>query len=425
MERRKFINRSLIGASAAVITGVSSRANEPSQNFNVEDSKELQSMTSDIEPISIEEIKERVKKAQGLMIEKGIDALLLDAGTSLKYFTGLSWWPSERPLVAVLPSAGEISYICPGFEEERLLEILKVGKKVFAWQEDESPFEQIALALKESNISNGRIGIEERTRFFIYNGIKKIAPHFEYVSGDPITLPCRIIKTPTEIALMQRATNITIKAIQIGFESLKEGSSPSIFSAVVAKAHREMGASHQFAMANFAEASAFPHGSSKPQKLKKGDVVLVDCGCTVQGYNSDISRTIVFGAEPTSRQQEIWNLEKRAQAAGYEAAQVGAPLHNVDAAARKVLTDAGFGPGYNLPGLPHRTGHGIGMDGHEWGNAVRNNQRIIEPGMCFSIEPNISIVGEFGVRLEDCVYITDEGPKWFSEPSPSIKQPFI
>ena len=425
MERRKFINKSLIGASAAVITGVSSCANEPTQNFKVEDSKVLQSMTNDIEPISIEEIKARIKKAQGLMVEKGIAALLLDAGTSLKYFTGLSWWPSERPLVAVIPSVGEISYICPGFEEERLLEILKVGKKVYAWQEDESPFEQIALALKESNISNGRIGIEERLRFFIYNGIKKAAPHLEYVSGDPITIPCRIIKTPTEIALMQRATNITIKAIKIGFESLMEGASPSVFSAAVAEAHMKMGANHQFAMANFAEASAFPHGSSKPQKLKKGDVILVDCGCTVQGYNSDISKTIVFGEEPTTRQQEIWDLEKRAQAAGFKAAQVGAPLHNVDAAARKVLTDAGFGPGYNLPGLPHRTGHGIGMDGHEWGNAVRNNQRIIAPGMCFSIEPNISIVGEFGVRLEDCVHITDEGPIWFSEPSPSIKQPFV
>ena len=210
MKRRKFINRSLIGASAAVITSVGSCANEPAKNSKVEDSKKMQSMTNDIEPISIEEIKGRVKKAQGLMVEKGIAALLLDAGTSLKYFTGLSWWPSERPLVAVIPSTGEISYICPGFEEERLHEILKVGEKVYAWQEDENPFEQLAMALKDFNISNGRIGIEERLRFFIYNGIKKVAPHFEYVSGDPITIPCRIIKTPTEIALMQRATNITI-----------------------------------------------------------------------------------------------------------------------------------------------------------------------------------------------------------------------
>ncbi|WP_332912028.1 M24 family metallopeptidase [Algoriphagus boritolerans] len=171
-------------------------------------------------------------------------------------------------------------------------------------------------------------------------------------------------------------------------------------------------------MANFAEASAFPHGTSRPQVLKNGDVVLVDCGCTVEGYNSDISRTIVFGAEPTARQLEIWNLEKEAQAAGYRAAKIGATLGDVDAAARKVITDAGFGPDYKLPGLPHRTGHGIGMDGHEWGNAVRGNTQILEPGMCFSIEPNISIVGEFGIRHEDCVYMTESGRFGFLSPVP-------
>ncbi|MFT7249376.1 MAG: Xaa-Pro dipeptidase [Arcticibacterium sp.] len=233
------------------------------------------------------------------------------------------------------------------------------------------------------------------------------------------------MKSETEIALMQRATDITTKAIQIGFESLKEGCDPSAFSSAVAVAHQKMGAIHAFASVNFAKASAFPHGSGRPQVLKKGDVVLVDCGCTVEGYNADMSRTIVFGAEPTSRQQEIWDLEKEAQAAGYAAAKIGNRLHEVDAAARKFITDAGFGPDYQLPGLPHRTGHGIGLDGHEWGNAVRGNNTIIEPGMCFSIEPNISIVGEFGIRLEDCVYITEDGPKWFSKPSPSIEQPFV
>jgi Xaa-Pro dipeptidase len=239
-----------------------------------------------------------------------------------------------------------------------------------------------------------------------------------------VVIPCRIIKSSAEIALMQRATELTMEAITIGLTFLKEGGSPSDFSSAVAQAHQKMGGRHAFALANFGEASAFPHGSSKPQILKKGDVVLVDCGCTVQGYNSDISRTVVFGAEPTARQLEIWNLEKEAQAAGYKAAKIGATLGEVDAAARKVITDAGFGPDYKLPGLPHRTGHGIGMDGHEWGNAVRGNTQILEPGMCFSIEPNISIVGEFGVRHEDCVYMTESGPIWFSKPSPSISQPF-
>jgi Xaa-Pro dipeptidase len=256
------------------------------------------------------------------------------------------------------------------------------------------------------------------------DGLKKVAPELDFISADPITIPCRIIKSPAEIALMQRATDITIEAIKIGLTFLKEGGSPSDFSSAVSQAHQKMGAQHAFALANFGEASAFPHGSIQPQKLKKGDVVLVDCGCKVGGYNSDISRTIVFGAEPTLRQKEIWDLEKEAQAAGFDAAKIGAPLGNVDAAARKIITDAGFGPDYLLPGLPHRTGHGIGMDGHEWGNAVKGNQMIIEPGMCFSIEPNISIVGEFGIRHEDCVYMTESGPIWFSKPSPSIAQPF-
>jgi Xaa-Pro dipeptidase len=421
MKRRNFINTASIGAGAVIISGV--KASSPSLENKMAHAENQLTMTSSITPISLYEIKSRIDKAQHLMQAQEIGALLLDAGTSLKYFTGLSWWPSERPLVAIIPATGEISYICPGFEEARLREITVVGDKIYPWQEDESPFALLALALKEAGVISGRVAIEERLRFFIYNGVKKAAPDIEYVSGDSITIPCRIIKSPAEIALMQEASNITLKAIQTGLNALKEGSTPSDFSEVVTRAHINLGGQHEFAMANFAEASAFPHGSVKPQILKKGDIVLVDCGCTVEGYNSDISRTIVFGARPTERQKEIWDLEKKAQAAGFAAAKLGAPLENVDAAARKVLTDAGFGPGYNLPGLPHRTGHGIGMDGHEWGNAVKGNKQLIEPGMCFSIEPNISIVGEFGVRLEDCAYMTPEGPKWFSQPSPSIDQP--
>jgi Xaa-Pro dipeptidase len=223
---------------------------------------------------------------------------------------------------------------------------------------------------------------------------------------------------------MQKANDITVAAMKIGISKLEEGMSPNDVSTIVSNAHQQFGASPDFALANFAEASAFPHGSIKPQKLKKGDMVLMDCGGSVEGYCSDISRTIVFGAEPTARQNEIWNLEQKAQAAGFAAAQLGHACEDVDAAARKVITDAGFGPGYKLPGLPHRTGHGIGMDGHEWGNMVKGNRQPLKAGMCFSIEPNISIVGEFGVRLEDCVYMTDEGPKWFSQPSVSISQPF-
>lgn len=424
MKRRDFMNAAALGAGASILTGVAACGSGESTPLISSPLDQLSSKTTDVQYITIDERKSRVAKAQDLMNQIGMKAMLLDGGTSLDYFTGIKWGGSERPMVTIIPASGEVSYICPGFEEDRLNELIKIGDKVYPWQEDESPYYQIKQALTDSGVKNGSLGIEERVRFFIVDGLKKVAPELELTSADPITISCRIIKSKTEIALMQRATDITIEALKIGLTFLKEGGSPSDFSSAVAQAHQKMGAQHAFALANFGEASAFPHGSIQPQKLKKGDIVLVDCGCDVGGYNSDISRTIVFGAEPTVRQQEIWDLEKEAQAAGFAAAKLGAPLGNVDAAARKVITDAGFGPGYLLPGLPHRTGHGIGMDGHEWGNAVKGNQMIIEPGMCFSIEPNISIVGEFGIRHEDCVYMTESGPNWFSKPSPSIAQPF-
>ncbi|MEN2282896.1 Xaa-Pro peptidase family protein [Algoriphagus sp. SE2] len=424
MKRRKFMNVTLMGAGASIIgsTAACDSTQNPQQSLLPVD--QFSSRTADVQYITVDERKSRVAKAQELMNQIGMKAILLDAGTSLDYYTGIRWGGSERPMIAIIPANGEVSYVCPGFEEDRLNELIKIGDRVYPWQEDESPYLVIKKALEDSGVNSGNIGIEERVRFFIVDGLRKVAPNLELTSADPITIPCRIIKSPAEIALMQRATEITIEAIKFGLTFLKEGGSPSDFSSAVAQAHQKMGARHAFALANFGEASAFPHGSIKPQILRKGDIVLVDCGCEVGGYNSDISRTIVFGAEPTVRQIEIWNLEKEAQAAGFEAAKIGAPLGDVDAAARKVITDAGFGPGYNLPGLPHRTGHGIGMDGHEWGNAVKGNKRIIEPGMCFSIEPNISIVGEFGIRHEDCVFMTESGPKWFSKPSPSITQPF-
>jgi Xaa-Pro dipeptidase len=221
---------------------------------------------------------------------------------------------------------------------------------------------------------------------------------------------------------MQKATDITLAAYKVGISLLEEGMSPGDFAAITAQAHEKLGAQGGISV-NFGEASAYPHGSIEPQKLKKGDIVLMDGGCEVEGYASDISRTIVFGMEPTKRQREIWDLEKKAQAAGFAAAQLGSPCENVDFAARKVIVDGGFGPDYKIPGLPHRTGHGIGMDGHEWGNMVKGNKLPLQAGMCFSIEPNISIYGEFGVRLEDCAYMTADGAKWFSQPSISISEP--
>jgi len=425
LKRRAFLNLTTLTAGTGMITGFSSFAALVKAKSAKSILDQLTPMTADVVPITTAEREARIAKAQQLMATNNIRALVLDCGTSLDYFTGVKWWPSERTMVAIIPSKGEVSYVCPGFEENRLRELITIGKKVYPWQEDESPYKQVAAAFKDLNIQSGNIGMEERLRFFILDGIRKEASHLNYVSGDPITIPCRLIKSPAELALMQKATDITTQAMKAGLAILREGMLPGEFSFVVDEAHRKLGGSPDFSLNNYAEASAFPHGSVKPQKLKKGDIVLIDCGCTVEGYSSDMSRTVVFGADPTPRQLEIWNLEKKAQSAGFAAAQLGRPCEDVDAAARKVITDAGFGPGYKLPGLPHRTGHGIGMDGHEWGNMVKGNKLPLQPGMCFSIEPNISIIGEFGVRLEDCVYMTEQGPKWFSQPSPSIAQPFV
>jgi Xaa-Pro dipeptidase len=382
------------------------------------------SITGDIKPITVEERKARIAKAQQLLLQANLKAVVLESGSSLEYFTGISWWPSERTMVAIIPAVGQIAYVCPAFEEARLRELITIGNKVFVWQEDESPYRLISIVFRELGIGSGAVGIEEQTRFFISDGIKKSAPFLEYVSGDPVTIPCRMIKSSAELALMQKASDITIAAMKIGFNNLKEGVSSDQISKLINKAQEDMGATPDFALVLFGQASSLPHGTKNPRPLKKGDVVLMDCGCKVEGYCSDITRTIVFGSNPTPRQLEIWNLEHKAQAAGFAAARIGSACEVVDQAAREVITSAGFGPGYKLPGEPHRTGHGIGLDGHEWGNMVQGNLQPIQAGMCFSIEPTISIPGEFGVRLEDCVYMTQAGPKWFSQPAISISQPF-
>lgn len=416
IKRRDFIRFS---AGSSLLYSLSSFTNRKTDPL-----KALQPMTGDIVPISNAERLSRIEKAKKLMAENKIEALILDSGTSLKYFTGISWWPSERTMVAIIPARGEVVYVSPAFEADRLRQLITIGKDVQTWEEHESPYKQIAAALKGLGITGGNIGIEERLRFFIYDGVRKEAPQLNFISGDPVTIPCRLIKSPAEIALLQKANDITIAAYKVGVSMLREGMSPADFSAITAEAHSKLGASGGIGV-NFGKASAYPHGSIEPQHLKKGDIVLMDGGCQVQGYESDISRTVVFGAPPTQRQLDIWTLQKKSQAAGFAAAKIGDPCENVDIAARKVLTDAGFGPGYKVPGCPHRTGHGIGMDGHEWGNMVLGNKLPLQAGMCFSVEPTIAIYGEFGVRIEDCAYMTPEGAKWFSVPSPAIDKPFF
>ncbi|MEO8682276.1 MAG: Xaa-Pro peptidase family protein, partial [Vicinamibacterales bacterium] len=352
-----------------------------------------------------------------------IDAIYLEGGSSMFYFTGVRWGLSERPFVAVIPAKGEIGWVCPGFEEERARELVKDAKDVRVWQEDESPYHQIAAILKDRGVGSGRVGVEERLRYFIYSGVKKEAPAMSFVDADVITAGCRMIKSSAEIALMQKAMDITLASYKAAFETFKEGMTQNELRDHIAAAHTALGGPGGGASVSFGKFTAFPHGSIEPQQLKEGDVIQVDGGCAIQGYQSDITRTTVFG-KPTKRQIEVWNLEKQAQAAAFATANLGVPCEAVDAAARKVITDAGFGPGYKVPGLPHRTGHGIGLDGHEWTNFVRGNKTPLAAGMCFSDEPMIAIYGEFGIRLEDCIHMTDAGPKWFTQPSPSIDKPF-
>jgi Xaa-Pro dipeptidase len=382
----------------------------------------LKPMTAGVVPISDDERRARIAKAQKLMAEQKIDAIFIEGTSSCFYFVNMRWGQSERTFGVVIPAKGEVAYVCPKFEEDRAKELIKFGTEVRTWEEDESPYKLIVQIVKDRGVTHRRIGMEERVRFFIADGVRKESAGMEVVDATPVTAGCRIYKSPAEIALMQRAMDVTIEAYRAALSTLREGMTQGELSDNISSAFRALGFNGG-ASAQFGKWTALPHGSATPQKLKTGDVVMIDGGTTCEGYQSDITRTVVFG-KPTQRQIDVWNLEKKAQTAAFEAMKLGAPCESVDAAARKVIVDAGFGPEYKTPGLPHRTGHGIGLDGHEWTNFTRGNKTPLAAGMCFSDEPMIAIPGEFGIRLEDCVYFTDAGPKFFTRQSIAIDQPF-
>ncbi|HEY3025526.1 MAG TPA: M24 family metallopeptidase [Pyrinomonadaceae bacterium] len=425
-DRRDFLRLSA-GLAGAVAFGGTAHAETTAVEFfqqreTPDPIRKLRSMTTGVAPISLAERKARIEKARRLMHEHRLDAIYLEPGSSMFYYTGMRWSTSERMFALVIPARGEIAWVCPKFEEERARELIKIGADIRTWEEDESPYKRVGEIFRDRGIRTGRIGMEERVRFFLFDGIRKEAPNLQFVSATPVTAGCRMFKSPAEIALMQRANDITIVAYKATHDSMRADMTQDEFADNCAAAFRALGVTGGI-FVSFGKYTAFPHGSSTPQKLQEGDVVLMDGGCSVDGYQSDITRTFVFG-KPTQRQRDIWNLERKAQDAGFAAARVGLPCEVVDAAARKVITDAGFGPDYKVPGLPHRTGHGIGLDGHEWTNFVRGNKTPIQPGMCFSDEPTIVIYGEFGIRLEDCLYINENGPKFFTAQSPSIDRPF-
>ena len=374
-------------------------------------------------PIGKPERLARLSKARALMQQHGIGAIIVEAGASLDYFTGVQWWRSERLTAAVIPATGDPIIVTPFFEKPSVEESLGIPAEIRVWQEDESPHRLVAVFLANLGLARTQIGIEETVRFFAVDGLRAELPNARIVSANPVVRGCRMIKTPAEIALMQSAADVMIAAYRNVGPRIRAGMTPTDISAMIDSAISSLGGKPEFALVLMGEASAYPHGTGKPQQVTKGALVLMDCGCSVHGYQSDISRSLVWGAEPSADQRKVWTQMRRGQDIAFAAAQIGVPAGQVDDAVRRTYESWGYGPRYKLPGTSHRTGHGIGMEVHEPINLVHGETTPLAPGMCFSNEPGIYLPGRFGVRLEDCFHMTAAGPKWFSVPPPSIDRP--
>jgi Xaa-Pro dipeptidase len=381
----------------------------------------LENMVSGVKPLGPEDYEARLEKARRLMAEFKIDALFLTGGADLVYFTSVSWWTSERPFGALVNRQGRTVWVCPAFEKERAKELIPAGQEVRVWEEHESPYKLIGGAMDDLGVRAGRLGISPSTNAFIVFGIKQDVPGLELVPGAIITEACRGTKTAKEIAYMDLANKITKLAYREGFNKLREGMSQRDLSGLISAAHQKMGVSGSGGP-QFGLGTAFPHGSRVPRPLRDGDVIVVDGGCGVEGFRSDVTRTIVFG-ESSDKQRKIWDIVKKAQTAALKAARPGAGCEDVDAAARNVVEDAGYGPGYKY--FVHRLGHGIGLEGHEYPYLVKGNKLKLELGMTFSNEPGIYIYGDFGVRTEDCMVVTENGGRILGGmEAVSIEQPF-
>jgi Xaa-Pro dipeptidase len=414
--RRRDFALGALAASGALLVAPRLRAAAPADSS-------LRPMTGDVVPISSAERLARVAKAQWLMQRLGYGAILIEPGASLTYFTGVQWHRSERLTAALIPAEGEAVIVTPFFEEPSVRESLTIPAEVRTWQEDEDPLRLVAGALRDRKLAGRPVGVEETVRYFAVDGLQKALPHVEIRNAAPVVRPCRMVKSEHEIALMQKATDITIAAYRYTWPRVERGMGPSDIGAIMNGANVALGGSPEFELVLLGEAAAYPHGSGKPQQVRDGEIVLMDCGCTVQGYQSDVSRTFVFG-EPNAEQRKVWDQVRRGQQIAFEAARIGAPAGSVDDAVRRQYEAWGYGPRYKLPGTSHRTGHGIGLDGHEPVNLVHGETTPLAPGMCFSDEPGIYIPGKFGVRLEDCFHMTASGPRWFSTPPSSIDRPF-
>ena len=375
-------------------------------------------------PISPAERLARLARARQLMQQSGIGSVIVESGSSLDYLTGVQWHRSERLTAAVIPAQGDPIIVTPFFERPSVAETLAIPAEIRTWNEDEEPLKLVADFLRERGVAAAPVGFEETDRYFIFDRLGQQLAGLKAVSANPVVRALRLIKSPAELALMQTANDITVRAMRHAGEYARAGMTPADFGAAIDAATATLGGSPEFSLVLIDEASALPHGSKKPQIVRRGSTILFDCGCTVHGYQSDISRTFVFGAPPTPEQRKVWNQVHEGQQIAIRAAKVGVPAGAVDDAVRAAYESWGYGPGYKLPGLSHRTGHGIGMDGHEPVYLVHGETTPLAPGMCFSDEPGIYIPGKFGVRLEDCWTMTEAGPKFFTEPPPSIDRPF-
>ncbi|HUA14622.1 MAG TPA: Xaa-Pro peptidase family protein [Verrucomicrobiae bacterium] len=385
----------------------------------------LKSRKNEAKPITVAERRARLERARELMGANSLDAIVLMEGTSLRYFTGIRWWGGERAFALILPAKGAEFYICPAFEEGRAREQIANSPDadqpdVRIWQEDENPYQRIAQGLKDRGIATGKIGIEETMRFVFVDGIAKAAPRAMLSSATPVTAGCRMIKSANEVALMRLAAEVTLAVYQAVFQSLSEGMTQRDVGNLIDRAYQQMGFPGE-ASVMVGEYTAFPHGSNTPQVIREGTIIMIDDGCTVEGYQSDITRTFVLG-KASDKMKAVFDIVHRAQAAALAAAKPGVECGSIDAAARKVITDAGYGPDYKY--FTHRLGHGMGMDGHEWPYLVRGNATRLQANITTSDEPGIYIRGEFGIRLEDDMHVTEDGAELFTRQSPSLEEPF-
>jgi Xaa-Pro dipeptidase len=392
----------------------------------------LTSMRDQARPITNEERQKRIERARELLAQSKIDALMLAGGTSMAYFTNMRWGGGERLFAVAIPVTGEPFFVCPAFEKQRAEELIALGPfaggraDLRTWEEDESPFARVAQGLKDRGIATGRLGVEETVKFVVADSVAQAAPQLKIVSGTPVTAGCRMIKDDHEIALMRLASQATLKVYEAVFRALEPGMTQNIVSGLIGQAYRRVGFPGE-ASVQVGEYTALPHGSIQPQVIKDGSIIMLDDGCSVEGYQSDITRTFVLG-KATDKMNKVFDIVKQAQTAALKAARPGVPLEQLDAVARKVVVDAGYGPGYTY--FSHRLGHGMGMDGHEWPYLVKNNMfgweksLTLQPGMVFSDEPGIYIRGEFGVRLEDDLHVSIDGAELFTPQSESLEKPF-